>query len=55
VTHDQIEAMTLSDQIVVMNHGIIEQIGSPEEVYRHPAVKIRRELHRRANFVPAAG
>jgi len=36
VTHDQLEAMTLSDQIVVMNHGQVQQIGSPEEVYKLP-------------------
>jgi multiple sugar transport system ATP-binding protein len=36
VTHDQVEAMTLADQIVVMNRGIIMQHGSPLEVYRHP-------------------
>ena len=37
VTHDQEEAMELSDTIAVMNHGRIEQIGSPEEVYDRPA------------------
>ena len=37
VTHDQVEAMTLSDKLVVMNGGIIEQIGLPHEVYRRPA------------------
>jgi sn-glycerol 3-phosphate transport system ATP-binding protein len=37
VTHDQVEAMTLADQVVVMNAGQIEQIGAPGEVYRHPA------------------
>ncbi|MFY7963089.1 MAG: ABC transporter ATP-binding protein [Elsteraceae bacterium] len=36
VTHDQVEAMTAADLIVVMNHGRIEQVGSPEEVYAHP-------------------
>ncbi|MGO4569290.1 ABC transporter ATP-binding protein [Rhizobium sp. 2YAF20] len=36
VTHDQVEAMTLADQIVVMNAGRIEQVGSPEELYQHP-------------------
>jgi len=36
VTHDQVEAMTLADRIVVMNHGIIEQVGSPEEMYDAP-------------------
>ncbi len=37
VTHDQIEAMTLADRIVVMNAGRIEQQGSPEELFKHPA------------------
>jgi multiple sugar transport system ATP-binding protein len=37
VTHDQIEAMTLADRIVVMNAGHIEQIGTPEDVYHAPA------------------
>lgn len=37
VTHDQEEAMTVSDRIVVMNRGRIMQIGSPTEIYRHPA------------------
>ena len=36
VTHDQIEAMTMADRIVVMHGGAIEQIGSPLEVYLHP-------------------
>src|SRR5690349_4148211 len=39
VTHDQVEAMTLSDKLVVMNQGVIEQIGSPAEVYRRPATR----------------
>jgi ABC-type sugar transport system ATPase subunit len=37
VTHDQVEAMTLADRIVVLNHGHIEQVGTPEEVYEIPA------------------
>ncbi|WP_336287997.1 sn-glycerol-3-phosphate import ATP-binding protein UgpC [Bartonella sp. CB60] len=37
VTHDQLEAMTLADRIVVMNKGNIEQIGTPMEIYDHPA------------------
>jgi ABC-type sugar transport system ATPase subunit len=37
VTHDQIEAMTLADRIVVLNGGIIEQVGSPMELYEHPS------------------
>ena len=37
VTHDQIEAMTMADRIVVMSDGEIQQVGTPEEVYNHPA------------------
>jgi multiple sugar transport system ATP-binding protein len=39
VTHDQVEAMTLADRVVVMNQGIIEQVGSPQELYHHPATR----------------
>jgi len=53
VTHDQIEAMTLSDHIVVMNQGIIEQIGTPEEIYRHPSSQFVANFIGRANFIPA--
>ena len=37
VTHDQIEAMTLADRVVVMNKGIVQQVGTPSEIYDHPA------------------
>ncbi|THD45983.1 sn-glycerol-3-phosphate import ATP-binding protein UgpC [Enterobacteriaceae bacterium ML5] len=37
VTHDQVEAMTLAERVIVMNKGIAEQIGTPSEVYRRPA------------------
>jgi ABC-type Fe3+/spermidine/putrescine transport system ATPase subunit len=37
VTHDQHEALALSDRVAVMNHGVIEQIASPEQLYREPA------------------
>lgn len=36
VTHDQEEALTMSDLIVVMNHGVVQQIGTPEEIYNEP-------------------
>ena len=39
VTHDQVEAMTLSDRIVIMRDGHIEQVGTPEDVFRRPATK----------------
>jgi iron(III) transport system ATP-binding protein len=51
VTHDQIEAMTLSDRIVVMNQGIIEQIGTPVEIYRFPNSRFVADFIGRANFV----
>ncbi len=53
VTHDQIEAMTLSDRIVVMNQGVIEQIGTPVEMYRFPGSRFVANFIGRANFVPA--
>ena len=37
VTHDQVEAMTLADRIVILNHGNIEQVGTPDEIYSDPA------------------
>lgn len=36
VTHDQIEAMTLADRVVVMNHGAVQQVGTPDEIYDRP-------------------
>src|SRR5437667_7950067 len=39
VTHDQVEAMTLADRVVVMNHGIIEQVGTPQELYHNPKTR----------------
>jgi multiple sugar transport system ATP-binding protein len=39
VTHDQVEAMTLGDRVVVMNHGFIQQVGEPLELYNNPANK----------------
>src|SRR6201988_2783084 len=39
VTHDQVEAMTLSDRVVVMNHGLIEQVGAPNDLYHAPRTK----------------
>jgi multiple sugar transport system ATP-binding protein len=44
VTHDQIEAMTLADRVVVMNGGLIEQVGTPHELYHAPATKFVAEF-----------
>ena len=46
VTHDQEEALTMSDRIAVFNEGRIEQVGEPEEVYERPAQRVRRRLRR---------
>ncbi len=50
VTHDQEEAMTLSDAIVVMNQGVIEQTGTPAEVYEHPRNRFVASFLGKANF-----
>ena len=52
VTHDQVEAMTLSDRIVVMHEGKIEQIGTPTEIYRRPQTRFVADFIGQANFVP---
>jgi ABC-type Fe3+/spermidine/putrescine transport system ATPase subunit len=51
VTHDQAEALILSDRVVVMEAGRVEQIGPPEEVYRRPATAFVARFLGRANFL----
>jgi iron(III) transport system ATP-binding protein len=51
VTHDQEEAMTLSDQMAIMNKGRIEQIGTPVEIYNKPANKFVGDFIGEANFL----
>ncbi len=51
VTHDQVEAMTISDRVVIMNEGRIEQIGTPIEIYRHPKSRFVADFIGRANFI----
>jgi iron(III) transport system ATP-binding protein len=51
VTHDQIEAMALSDHIIIMNQGRVEQRGKPEEIYRYPVSRFVADFIGRANFV----
>jgi iron(III) transport system ATP-binding protein len=53
VTHDQIEAMALSDLIVIMHDGHVEQIGTPIEVYARPANRFVADFIGKANFVAA--
>ena len=53
VTHDQSEAMALSDRIIIMNKGRIEQEGTPEDIYQHPANRFVADFIGNANFVPA--
>jgi sulfate transport system ATP-binding protein len=55
VTHDQEEALEMADTVVVMNHGKIEQIGSPEEVYQNPANAFVYSFLGRVNEVRGAG
>ena len=53
VTHDQVEAMTMADRIVVMNAGRIEQIGTPEDVYERPNSKFVARFIGASNVVEA--
>jgi iron(III) transport system ATP-binding protein len=55
VTHDQEEALTLSDRVVVMSKGQIEQIGAPAEIYERPATRFVAEFIGKANFLDIAG
>jgi iron(III) transport system ATP-binding protein len=54
VTHDQEEALTLSDRLVVMNHGEIEQIGTPTQVYEHPATRFVAQFIGKGNMIDVA-
>lgn len=51
VTHDQSEAMALSDQIIIMNKGVVAQIGTPQEIYYHPKDKFVADFIGEANFL----
>ena len=46
VTHDQGEAFSMSDRVAVMNHGLLEQVGTPEDIYHRPASRVRGRLRR---------
>ncbi len=53
VTHDQEEALTMADRIVVMNHGVIEQVGTPLEIYSQPATAFVADFIGTMNFLQA--
>jgi ABC-type Fe3+/spermidine/putrescine transport system ATPase subunit len=52
VTHDQEEALAMSDQVVVMDHGLVEQVGAPEDVYRWPATRFVARFLGQSNILP---
>jgi iron(III) transport system ATP-binding protein len=53
VTHDQVEAMSISDEIVVMKAGVVEQVGTPHAIYAHPANLFVADFIGKANLVGA--
>ncbi len=53
VTHDQEEALSISDWVAVMQNGRLEQFGTPEAIYRQPASRFVAEFVTQANFIPA--
>ncbi len=55
VTHDQEEAMSLSDSMAVMQHGRIEQVGTPEEIYLHPATRFVASFVGSVNWIGEVG
>jgi iron(III) transport system ATP-binding protein len=55
VTHDQEEALTMADRIVVMNHGVVEQIGTPARIYSEPSSLFVARFVGSMNLLPAVG
>ncbi|MBC8057878.1 MAG: TOBE domain-containing protein, partial [Rhizobiales bacterium] len=53
VTHDQEEALSVADRIVVMNHGVIEQVGTPQQVYSEPTTAFVADFVGRVNRIKA--
>ncbi|OJU85884.1 MAG: hypothetical protein BGO11_00880 [Solirubrobacterales bacterium 70-9] len=54
VTHDQTEAMTMSNRVAIMRDGLLEQIGTPEELYQQPATLFAARFLGEANLIPVA-
>jgi len=52
VTHDQAEALAMSDLVIVMRDGVIEQMGRPEDIYRHPVNRFVADFIGTANIMP---
>jgi iron(III) transport system ATP-binding protein len=52
VTHDQEEALSLADTVAVMDHGTLEQVGTPEQIYHEPASRFVADFVGRSNFPP---
>ena len=55
VTHDQEEALAMSDRVAVMNHGVIEQLAAPQEIYDRPATEFVAQFIGDTNFIDADG
>jgi ABC-type Fe3+/spermidine/putrescine transport system ATPase subunit len=55
VTHDQEEALSMSDQIAVMNAGLVEQVGTPQEIYRRPKTKFVALFMGSMNWIDGVG
>ena len=51
VTHDQVEAMTMSDRVFLINNGVVQQVGSPLEIYRNPVNQFVANFVGKANFL----
>lgn len=54
VTHDQEEALTMSDRIAVMDWGVVQQVGKPREIYEHPANRFVADFIGETNFIEGA-
>ena len=52
VTHDQIEALTMGDRIAVLKDGVLQQVGTPRDLYETPHQRVRRRLHRQPRHEP---